>query len=65
MHPQDQLVGVPVREEIHHNGDAERDQHPLLTADQEADAHEERRQASQEKRSAENVHSSTQTRAGA
>jgi hypothetical protein len=33
VHPQHQLVGKPVGEEVHGAADHERDQHPLLPAD--------------------------------
>jgi hypothetical protein len=48
IHPQHQLVGVPVSEQVHGAGDRERDHHALLSADQEARRQEQPRHGCQQ-----------------
>jgi hypothetical protein len=48
IHPQHQLVRVPVGEQVHGAGDHERDHHALLSADQEAGRQEQRRHGRQQ-----------------
>ncbi len=62
VHAQDQLVGVPVAEQIHGRRDQEGNQRAVRATDQIADAHEQRRQQRQQHGRLHHVHRSTSSR---
>jgi hypothetical protein len=58
IHAQHHLVGVPIGENVHADGDDEGDQHAAFTAHEKAKPHEQGRHARHQNSGLEQVHES-------